>query len=234
MADWVLLATKAHQTPGAREWLQALCRPSTVVAVLQNGVEHEKRVAPHVNGARVLPVIVTGAVDRLGPGRCRARGNARLTVPDDDAGRRFRELAHDTGLDVCCDPDFVTAAWKKLCANSLGGALTVLTRQPMGVLHQPGMADLARELLAECARVARAEGASIEEGYEGRLVADLLQGSPSASPSILKDALAKRPLEYDARNAAVVRFGARHGIPTPLNTMASTLLGALSAQFEVP
>jgi 2-dehydropantoate 2-reductase len=31
-------------------------------------------------------------------------------------------------------------------------------------------------------------------------------------------------MEIDARNGAIVRAGARHGIPTPLNTMLVSLL----------
>ena len=33
-----------------------------------------------------------------------------------------------------------------------------------------------------------------------------------------------RPMEVDARNGAVVRFGRKHGIATPSNEMAATLL----------
>ena len=40
----VMLATKAHQTEEAARWLKALCGPGTVLAVLQNGVEHLARV----------------------------------------------------------------------------------------------------------------------------------------------------------------------------------------------
>src|SRR5690606_32407881 len=48
-ADWVLLATKAHQTQDAARWLEAGCGPRTrAVVVLQNGVEHEERVRPLV------------------------------------------------------------------------------------------------------------------------------------------------------------------------------------------
>jgi 2-dehydropantoate 2-reductase len=36
-------------------------------------------------------------------------------------------------------------------------------------------------------------------------------------------------MEIDARNGAVVRIGARHGIPTPCNRMAATLLASMAA-----
>jgi|GEM_PF-4688936 2-dehydropantoate 2-reductase len=45
-ADWVFLATKAHQVGGAAGWLEVLCGPNTQVAVLQNGVDHVERVSP--------------------------------------------------------------------------------------------------------------------------------------------------------------------------------------------
>ena len=64
-ADWVLLCTKTHQTESAAPWLARLCTPSTRVAVLQNGIGHVARVAPFVNGATVLPVIVYYNGERL-------------------------------------------------------------------------------------------------------------------------------------------------------------------------
>ena len=38
--DWVLLATKGHQTLQAKPWLDRLCGDGTRLAVLQNGVNH--------------------------------------------------------------------------------------------------------------------------------------------------------------------------------------------------
>jgi 2-dehydropantoate 2-reductase len=44
--------------------------------------------------------------------------------------------------------------------------------------------------------------------------------------SLLADRTAGRQMEIDARNGAIVRFGRKHGIPTPLNEMAVALLVA--------
>jgi ketopantoate reductase len=41
------------------------------------------------------------------------------------------------------------------------------------------------------------------------------------------DRLAGRPMEVDARNGAVVRLGAKHGIPTPLNQAIVAMLDAV-------
>src|SRR5690242_4905063 len=40
--DWVIVATKAYDVPGAAKWLERLRARATPVAVLQNGVEHRE------------------------------------------------------------------------------------------------------------------------------------------------------------------------------------------------
>ena len=66
--DWVLLATKAHQSPGARPWLERLCRPGTRIAVLQNGVNHVERIAPIAPAdAVLLPVVIQLPAEKTAP-----------------------------------------------------------------------------------------------------------------------------------------------------------------------
>ena len=87
--DWVLLATKAQQTPQAGPWLARLCHPGTVVVVLQNGVDHVERVAPLADGATVLPALMYVAVERVARGRVVHRRGRRVGAARRD-GRRAR------------------------------------------------------------------------------------------------------------------------------------------------
>ena len=57
-----------------------------------------------------------------------------------------------------CDPDFITAAWRKLLVNALAGFM-VLTGRRSGIFRRDDVAELARRYVAECLAVARAEGA---------------------------------------------------------------------------
>ena len=79
--DWVLLATKAQQTPQAGPWLARLCHPDTVVVVLQNGVDHVERVPPLADGATVLPALMYVAVERVAQGRVVHRRGRRVVLP---------------------------------------------------------------------------------------------------------------------------------------------------------
>ena len=231
-AAWILLATKSHQTASAAPWLAAMSAPGSVVAVLQNGVEHVERVTPIAGPATVLPVVVNLPAHRRAPGRIVQRRRAHLRVPAGPDGERFAELFRDTDVEVVVSPDFVTDAWRKLCFNAASGAVTCLTGRPLGVVRRPDVAELVRGLVLECIAVARAEGAALTDADAEGIVAALASGPPDRANSMLQDLRAGRPLEWDARNAAVVRIGERHGIPTPLSRAITALLAALDPDPE--
>ena len=62
---------------------------------------------------------------------------------------------------------------------------------------------------------------------QSKVFADAFQAfvhGQGGAPSTLTDRREGRPLEFDARNGAVVRGGARHGIDTPANARAAQLM----------
>src|ERR1700761_7066281 len=73
-ADWVLIATKAHDVVGASHWLEHSCHGATMVAVLQNGVDPVARFAPYLPAEQILPVMVDCPAERIRPGVIRQRG----------------------------------------------------------------------------------------------------------------------------------------------------------------
>jgi 2-dehydropantoate 2-reductase len=82
------------------------------------------------------------------------------------------------------------------------------------------------EIAVECRAVGIAEGAVLGEEVLENAVAGYRGGS-AAINSLHADRLAGRPMEVDARNGVVVRFGKKHGVPTPLNKTMVTLLEAV-------
>jgi 2-dehydropantoate 2-reductase len=227
--DWVIVSTKAYDVPGAAKWLEELCSNGAPVAVLQNGVEHRERFAPYIAIEKILPVMVDCPAERQAPDKVRQRGVMHLKVPDNALGRDFMKLFEGTPADATTVPDFLSVVWRKLCFNS-AGVLSALVLQPAGVVRGESMADVALQIIRECAAVARAEGANLEEN-----VADVVLAAQRAAPadsvnSMLADRQAGRPVEIDARNGVIVRLGRRHGIPTPANSMAVALMEAVVAK----
>ncbi|WP_328401145.1 2-dehydropantoate 2-reductase [Streptomyces sp. NBC_00390] len=231
-ADWVVLATKAHQTAGAARWLERLCGPGTRVAVLQNGVEHVERVSPLVGEARILPAVVEISAEPLGRGHIRLFGPPRIVVPESEDGNAFAALCKDTGIIVEQTDDFLTAAWTKLCLNVANGAITAVTTRRMPVFTNPRVARLGRALVEEARLVGSSLGARLPDDLADQVIERLLAMPAESGSSMLWDRLAGRPLEFDARNGAVVRAGARVGVPTPHNDTVTALLEAISEVGE--
>ena len=49
--------------------------------------------------------------------------------------------------------------------------------------------------------------------------------------SMLQDVEARRPTEVDYLNGGIVRFGAEHGVPTPLNAAIVALIKGVEASW---
>lgn len=227
LVDWVLLAVKCHQNADVAPWLRALAGPDSTIAVLQNGVEHIENVTPHANGAKVLPVVVLCPADRLAPGRVIQNAQSNLVVPDDPQGRGLRELFAGSDIGVELTSDFVTEAWMKLCGNIARNPATALTGRGRGVVREPEVAEFCRELVRECAAVGRAAGANLPDDIADQVVAQQFRAKPDQTTSMLVDVRDGRPLEADGMTGAVVRIGARHGVPTPLTRHVNALLSAI-------
>lgn len=223
--EWVVVATKGHQSAGAAGWLTRLCGDGTTTIVAQNGVDHAAALGPVAGD--VVPALVYVNVDHLERGRVRIRRTGTdLVVPDAPAGRRASEMLSAAGLDVERSADFVTAAWTKLLTNVSANPITALTGRGCEVLREPVVAALARDLVAEAVAVGRAEGASFDTRIVDDTVAWMQALPDGAQTSMLQDRKLGRPLEWDGLTGAVVRAAERHGRDVPVNRAVMALLAA--------
>ncbi len=227
---WVLLTTKAQDVASAAPWIHALASTGTTVAVIQNGIDHVRRVAPHLPaGATALPTIIYCAVERTAPGRIVHHSNARMHVPATEEGTAFAALFAGSGFTIVREDDFVTAAWRKLLSNAVGNPITALALRRMTVFADASMRRFGSDLMAEVVAVARAEGAKITR-EDGERVLDGYGRMGLAGTSMLYDRLAGRPLEHAHLTGSVVDAADRHGIPVPLNRAVLALLEGASGR----
>jgi len=225
--DLVFLAVKATQTEAASGWLAALCRPDTVVCVLQNGVEQLEAVTTHAPPARIIPAVVWFPAQAQADGSVRLRGDARLSLPDLPAAHVVAEALQGTQCAVEITEDFQSVAWRKLLQNAVAG-LMALTHRRAGMFARPDIAKLSLAYLQECLSVARAEGAKLGDEVPQEILAKFEAASPDLSTSILTDREAGRPLEWDIRNGVISRRAQAHGLSTPISDIIVPLLAAAS------
>lgn len=225
--DVVFLAVKTTQLDAAAPWLAALCASDTVVCVLQNGVEHEAVVRPHLTDGAILPAVVWFPAETQPTGVIRLHPPARLTVPDVPAAAPVLAALAGTRCAVEQTTDFASIAWRKLLQNAAAG-LMVLTGRRSGMFRRADIEELSLAYLQECLQVARADGALLGDEVPQQILA-VFQGFPAdLGTSILADREADRPMEWDARNAVVQRRGRALGVATPISDIVVPLLAAAS------
>jgi 2-dehydropantoate 2-reductase len=225
--DVVFIAVKDTQNQQAGAWLAGLCNEHTVVCALQNGVEQVERVGRFCPSSTVVPAAVWISSEIQQDGWVRVRTEPRVVLPDTDAAAMLAELLRGAGMTVELEPDFKTAAWRKLLVNSVVGFM-VLTGRRAGIFRRDDVAALARRYLAECLAVARADGANLGDGVIDEIVDLLAQAPPDITTSMLTDREANKPLEWDIRNGVIMRKAAAHGIATPISDVVVPLLAAAS------
>ena len=231
-AKWVVLATKAHQTDAASAWLRRACTETTRgVVVMQNGVEHEDRVRPHVGRTPVVPCIVRCGAEATAPGHIVHHGFASFEVPSGPVADELAAVFAGSRLELSPVADFVTVAWQKLISNVTCSPLTALTRRRLEILRDDGVAELAVGLAEECLRVGAASGAAVDPSMARPMVDGMRSVNPQMGSSMLYDQIAARPIEYEALTGAVVRYGRGAGIATPLNDAIYALLRVASADW---
>lgn len=223
--DVVLLAVKATQIDEASRWLTALCDDSTVVCVLQNGVEQVELVQPRCPTSRVVPAISWFPAETHADGWVRLRSQPHVTLPD-SAGM-VADVLGEAGCIVEVTEDFTTRAWQKLMFNAAGG-LMALTGRRSAMFRRDDIATMTRDYLGECLTVARAQGAHLGDEVIDLIIDQYRDFPPDITSSMRADREADRPLEWDIINGMVLRKAREHGLSAPISEVVVALLAAAS------
>jgi 2-dehydropantoate 2-reductase len=228
-AEWVFVATKAHDTASAAPWIKRLCTAASTLVITQNGIDHEARVRKYAGKASILPSVVYIGAECLAPGHILHHGGGKLVVPRAEAAKRLSATFQNSGIVIEETDDFTTAVWTKFLANVFGNPLTALTMRRLEVLREPAIQELARGLLEEAVTVGRACGARLASDQVEKTLLEVSNYPAEGGTSMLYDRLAGRSMEHDYMTGAVVRAAKQHGIDAPLNKAVLALLSALEA-----
>jgi 2-dehydropantoate 2-reductase len=208
--DACLVTTKATQLDDALIRLPTVDVGDAVVLPLLNGFEHMTVLRERYPSAHVVAGAIRVVASRTAPGEIRHEGELAAVQLTPGAEELASALA-DAGLDVTVRDDEAGVLWDKICFLTPVALLTTSMAAPLGDVRDE-RGDELRAVMGEVAAVARAEGARADADVVWRFTQDVPAGMTS---SMQRDAAAGQPTELDAIGGAVLRAGARHGIPTP-------------------
>jgi 2-dehydropantoate 2-reductase len=234
--ELALVCTKSFDTDGAAAAIAPALAREAVVLSLQNGVDNPEVIARRCPGAEVGGVAVYLGCQRVAPdhvvhrpSRDPSTGRSRDLLAGGGAGAAGAALAAvgaAVGIATRVDADFAVALWTKLVANASLNTVTALGRARVGrLLADPRAVELVLAIGRETVAVARAGGIAVAPDAAQAYVADARRRlPPTGGSSTLFDLEAGRRLEVDALVGAVVRAGARLGVPTPVSGACEGLL----------
>ncbi|MEI7771010.1 MAG: 2-dehydropantoate 2-reductase [Chloroflexales bacterium] len=235
-SDAAIILVKARQTPWAARAAQALLGPGAVAYTLQNGVGNRESLAAALGDDRAGQGVTSMGGTLLGPGRVRHAGvgpTVFSSAPSRPAADAMADLFRRCGLPAEVSDDIDSLLWGKLLVNAGVNALTALLRVPNGVLADlPQARDLLARAVGEAAAVAAARGVRLPYADPLGHVLAVARATGANRSSMLQDVLRGGQTEVATINGAVVREGARLGVPTPVNSALLALVEALDASAD--
>ncbi len=238
--DLVIVLVKSFHTHQAMSAATALVGPKTVVLSLQNGLGHEDVLADIVGHERVLAgkTYVGGVL--LAPGRIVAGVEGKETLIGELDGRisdRAQDIAtvlNAAGLATTVSDNIVGTMWDKLLINVSTGALSGITRLPYGPLYRiPEIEATAIAAVQEAMAVARASGVNLSFTDPRSAWLKAAAGLPDDFKTSMLQSLEKGSItEIDFINGAVVRWGQRCGVPTPVNATLVACIKGIERQIQ--
>jgi 2-dehydropantoate 2-reductase len=235
--DFGIVATKAMHADAA---LAATAHAFTggAVASVMNGVGNEETLARHV--ARVIRGTTFPAGKLVEPGVVQwdVKGDTTLAPFEPqpapmEAVERLADACTRAGMPAQAVADGRPAQWRKVIFNAATNPIGALTGLTHGrVCERPDLRALVSGLVAEGVAVAAAQGITLdadpEELIDHAARPEVAYGHKA---SMLQDVEARRQTEVDYLNGGISRFGAQHGVPTPLHDAVTALVKGVEASW---
>lgn len=232
--DLVLVLVKGYQTQRAAQWARTILKTDGIALTLQNGLGNFEIIGAEVGINRAAVGVSMQGATLIKPGYVYHAGSGPTTIAyKPETHERLSNAAalfNSAGIETLLTDDLRALIWGKLVVNSAINALTAILQVPNGWLvrnqdAQTLMADAARET----ANVAAAIGIELPFDDPAARALQVAKATGANRSSTLQDVLRGAPTELEMINGAVVREGARQGVPTPVN---SALLRIFQAQDQ--
>jgi len=237
--DYGIVATKAIHTRRAIEQAARIFDDPSAVCSVQNGVGNEEIIAEHVRYVIRGTTFPAGHLISAGHVGYDIKGDTWIGPfePSHTPMEMVEELAGTltrSGMHTIALPDARGAQWTKLIFNAATNPVGALARLDHGsaTRFEP-TGELFKALIEEGKSVARALGIELH-GDPWDLVLKGASAPGKHKSSMLQDVEAGRTTEVDFMNGAIVHWGEKAGVPTPLNRVMWALVKGLEHSWTKP
>ncbi len=232
-ADLVIVLVKSFATKKAIEEAKAssIIGANTLVMSLQNGLGNEEAIIEVIGKDQVIggKTYVGGLL--LEAGKVIGTTKGKYTYIGEMDGKvtdRIKYIADEltkSGIMTKVLPNITGLIWDKLLINVAAGALCGVTRLPYGGLYDtyghyvhPELKQTGLAAINEGITVAKANGIVLSTDNAEEIWYKTSAGLPDGFKTSIQQSLEKgAATEIDYINGAVVRWGKKSNVPTPVN-----------------
>ncbi len=221
-ADIILIMVKSRQTERAAQQAQQILALDGLVLTLQNGIGNLEvltavlpphQVALGVTSAGAT-VVAPGVIRQASWGETHLAQSAETAVSIQQIATLLQQAAFPTTISDNVD----TLVWGKLAINAAINPLTAILQVPNGYLAEDTMARKMMQAAAnEVAHVAHAQNIHLPFPDAGQHALAVARATANNHSSMLQDVLRGVPTEIDFICGAVVKYGRKFNVPTPIN-----------------
>lgn len=235
--DLVIVATKLSGLNEALEEMQRLVGPQTIIYSVLNGISSEEYIKERYGHDNLLYCVALGmdAVREVTSLTYQHKGLLKLGIlakKQRPALAAVMALLEKAGIQYVIEEDILHALWAKLLLNvGINQTCMVYETNYGGAFTNEEARQDMFAAMHEVITVAQREGIKLTEAdFEGCV--KVLRGlSPEGLPSMRQDAMAKRKSEVELFAGTIIRLGAKHNVPTPVNQRYYDIIRAMEAKY---
>jgi 2-dehydropantoate 2-reductase len=227
----VIVLVKSHQTASIAPAIARVLSPDGVVITLQNGVGNLDALVRAVGAERATQGVTAQGANFVGLGAIRHAGTGltHIAVLPERAAliEALIALLNQAGIETHATDSADALVWGKLAVNAGLNPLTALLELPNGaLLTEPQRKRFMIAAAREVEAVASAQGIRLPYPDVAAQVQEVSRVTGANISSMLQDVRRQVPTEIDAMCGAVVRYGERLSVPTPVNAALLNLIRA--------
>jgi len=253
--DCVLFALKSFDTIRVLKSIVPFIDQLPPFLCLQNGVENELNMRKYLQDNQVIPATVTSAIGKISPGSIVLEKLRGIGISNQHPlSSRLLSAFNLSNLNAQLYQNPEAMKWSKLLTNLVSNATSaILALPPEEIFSHPGLYKIERAQLNETLDVMEKSKIPVVDlpGTPVRQLALAVRWIPSIisrplikkavvggrgdkMPSFYLDLMSGRTeSEVDFLNGAVVRWGEKVNIPTPVNSFLTiTLAGMVNGRIS--
>ena len=233
--DTLFIAVKASLLAQVLLKIKSISKPDMTLISLQNGLDTEDLISEFFGKENTLRIVVNFAGNLVGNGIIRMSFfNAPnyigvLTPTAEEKAKKIAEIITDAGLETVFTPEIKKYEWEKSILNTMS-PICVITRKTMKeILEFKETRKFVGEIIREGIAVARARGIDFKPGFFDYCMA-YLDKAGHHKVSMQADIEKGTPSEIEFLNGKIVEYGKIEGIPTPYNSIFTSLIRVIELQ----